>query len=409
MENNIILPNKDFNFDNITILSPSNIQGKTFLSKIQFDNNDLYIQTPKCISKNGFNTTGKRSYVDLLFEKDNDEYIEWFENLENRIQDQIFNKREKWFRGEKIEKSDIEDIFTSSIKTYKSGKYYAIRVYLGSPRVLQHGPLNIFDENENPVSIEDIDQNSKMITILQLHGLKFNANINFQLYIEVKQILIIDEEKYFQKPLFKMNNSTAQNYEKKNKQENIIKDKTIEEKQNDQDVLNNEDKSTENNNNLEILNNLNDENLFDNNTLIQEEPKQNLENTHYLEEKNKIEDNLEKKEEEKEEIKNDDTNKLTDSLEEYNPNLDQLSESFKIKKPDDVYIELYKDAKEKAKNARLDAIKAYMELKHIKQNYNIKDLESDEEFSESEFISSDEEDIKNPKNDNIELDFEELK
>ena len=51
---NIILPNNKFNFDNITILSPSTIQGKTFLSKLQNNNMDLYIQTPKCVSKNGF-------------------------------------------------------------------------------------------------------------------------------------------------------------------------------------------------------------------------------------------------------------------------------------------------------------------------------------------------------------------
>ena len=99
MENNIILPNSSFNYDNITILSPSTIQGKTFLSKIQCNNSDLYIQTPKCISKNGFVTSGKKTYIDLLFEKDNEEFVEWFENLENKIQNEIYNKRERWFRS----------------------------------------------------------------------------------------------------------------------------------------------------------------------------------------------------------------------------------------------------------------------------------------------------------------------
>ena len=181
---NIILPNNKFNFDNITILSPSTIQGKTFLSKLQNNNMDLYIQTPKCVSKNGFVKTGKRNYIDLLFEKDNDEFIEWFENLENKIQEEIYNRKDKWFRGENIEKNDIEDIFTSPVKTYKSGKYYMLRVYLGSPRVISHVPLNIFDENENPIDINDIEQNTKMITILQLHGLKFNVNINFRYWVD---------------------------------------------------------------------------------------------------------------------------------------------------------------------------------------------------------------------------------
>ena len=84
-----------------------------------------------------------------------------------------------------------------------------------------------------------------------------------------------------------------------------------------------------------------------------------------------------------------------------------VSDSFTIKKPDDVYMELYKSAKEKAKNARLDAIKAYMELKHIKQNYQIDDLDSDNDFSESEFQSSDDEN-ESDEEDSPKLDFVEL-
>jgi hypothetical protein len=396
MENNIILPKNNFNFDNITVLSPSTIQGKTFLSKIQNENTDLYIQTPKCVSKNAFVTSGKKTYIDLLFEKDNDEFIEWFENLENKIQLEIYNKRERWFRGENIEKSDIEDIFTSPIKTYKSGKFYALRVYLGSPRLIQHTPLNIFNENENKMEMDDIQENTKMITILQLHGLKFNVNINFQIYIELKQILVIDEEKMFKKPLFKINN--------KHIDRGIEENKTLVSSIGTSDTI---VKSTEDLNNT---NSLEENNEFKVNTVpitndtlyleehtdndLEESINNNLEETKINNLEKKIDNNLEKK--------------IDNNLEEFNPHVKELDESFTIKKPDDVYMELYKDAKEKAKQSRLDAIKAYMELKHIKQNYQIDDLDSDNDFSESEFQSSDEESDSDQEEKSPKLNFIEL-
>ena len=392
MDNNIILPKNDFDFENITVLSPSTIQGKTFLSKIQNDNNDLYIQTPKCISKNGFVTSGKKTYIDLLFEKDNDEFIEWFENLENKIQQEIYKKRERWFRGENIEQSDIEDIFTSPIKTYKSGKYYSIRVNLGSPRIIQHIPLNIFDENENQLEMDDIQPNTKMITILQLHGLKFNVNINFQIYIELKQILTVDDEKMFKKPLFKVNNTKKINQDTTQKinqdtTQKINQDNTLEELQNKTTHLSNVS--------MPIIKT---EPLGETEPIGETEP---LVVTEYLGETDPLVVTEHLGETEK-------MVKDNNSLEEYNPDILNISDSFTIKKPDDVYNELYKTAKEKAKNARLHAIKAYMELKHIKQNYQIDDLDSENDFSESEFQSSDEE-SENEEDTSPKLDFIELR
>lgn len=433
MENNIILPNNNFDFDNITVLSPSTIQGKTFLSKIQNENGDLYIQTPKCTSKNAFVTSGKKTYIDLLFEKDNDVFIEWFENLENKIQQEIYKKRERWFRGENIEKSDIEDIFTSPIKTYKSGKYYCIRVNLGSPRVIQHIPLNIFDENENQLDMDDIQPNTKMITILQLHGLKFNVNINFQIYIELKQILVIDEEKMFKKPLFKTNkpkqqvdnnvkviNNTLEEVDESMKEEintepykesDTVSDfkvetdqiqKTEQEQETIQETEKESEKETENEEIADSQTNL--ESSIKADSIVETEPLISTEAFDDLEDINEVENNNEIDSSNSQSLlKNTNDN----NLEEYNPDLLNISDTFTIKKPDDVYMELYKTAKEKAKNARLDAIKAYMELKHIKQNYQIDDLDSDNDFSESEFQSSDEE-SENEEDNSPKLDFVEL-
>jgi rRNA-processing protein FCF1 len=84
-----------------------------------------------------------------------------------------------------------------------------------------------------------------------------------------------------------------------------------------------------------------------------------------------------------------------DDLKEINNNdlnLEKNDLSITLKKPNQVYFELYKEARNKAKQAKKSAILAYLEAKNIKKTYmieNINDSDSDfdaeiDEMSESE-------------------------
>ena len=72
--------------------------------------------------------------------------------------------------------------------------------------------------------------------------------------------------------------------------------------------------------------------------------------------------------------------------------LENNLETMKLKKPNDVYYDLYKQARNKAKEAKKIAIVAYLEAKNIKKTYMLDELDySDndidneiEEVSESE-------------------------
>jgi hypothetical protein len=69
-----------------------------------------------------------------------------------------------------------------------------------------------------------------------------------------------------------------------------------------------------------------------------------------------------------------------------------LEPPIQLKKPNEVYYELYKEARNKAKMAKRNALQAYLEAKNIKKTYmveNIEDSDSDldaeiEELSENE-------------------------
>ena len=156
---------------------PATLAGGAYFSRIMYGTNKLlFIQTPKCLTKQGFIKSGKKIYTDLMFDNNDTVFINWIENLETRCQDLIYAKRESWFET-KLEKDDIETAFTSPFKIFKSGKYYLLRV-----NVKQN--IKIYDENDQIVTTESITNDKPIISILEIQGLKFTSR-NFQIEIEL--------------------------------------------------------------------------------------------------------------------------------------------------------------------------------------------------------------------------------
>ena len=55
-----------------------------------------------------------------------------------------------------------------------------------------------------------------------------------------------------------------------------------------------------------------------------------------------------------------------------------------LKNPNEVYMEIYKEAKRKAKEAKKIAVQAYLEAKRIKSLYLLDEIESSEDDIEFE-------------------------
>ena len=71
----------------------------------------------------------------------------------------------------------------------------------------------------------------------------------------------------------------------------------------------------------------------------------------------------------------------TDEIQEVEFNLDKLPESDKItlKNRNDVYYEMYREARRKAKYARELALASYLEAKNIKNKYMLDDIDDSDE------------------------------
>jgi len=69
---------------------------------------------------------------------------------------------------------------------------------------------------------------------------------------------------------------------------------------------------------------------------------------------------------------NDSNNELKEFC--FNTNLENTLETMTLKKPNQVYYDLYKEARTKAKAAKKAAIIAYLEAKNIKKTYMLDDI-----------------------------------
>lgn len=392
---NIIDPTDTFNYELINLDNPTPVQGGCFFTKLNCGEKKLplYLQLPKCRSKQGIckTTSSKKFFIDLIFNSYENSLITWFENFENRCRELIFEKKDNWFQSE-MELDDIESHFNSSMKTYKSGKYIVIRCYIPNNKTIRKNYCLIYDENENILNVEDVKENLEIIPLIAIEGIKFSSK-SFQIEINVPQIMVLKMPEEI-KTGFLINKKTKNNdssetidnkeeIEEKKEEISIDNENTLEaidlEKNIDNPDLEiiNDLKVTDNTEEIKNLNkvkNTNESNKSDNSSEIEEIGELNIVDANIdnieLENKNSLKE-LDISLESDITLENDDENPIT------------------LKKPNDVYLEIYKNARDRAKKMRQAAVEAYLEAKNIKNKYLLDDILSEDEnsnFGENEEI-----------------------
>ena len=355
-------PDATFNFDKLVLTSPASILGGNYFIKFQVSGNPLYIQSPKCTTKQGIIKSGKKMYCDLLMSNEHEPFIQWMENLENFSQEAIFKNREKWFETE-LEKHDIENSFSSPVKTYKSGKFYTTRTNI--PIRLGKCSLKIYDENENDVNIEMIKDTTNIIAIMEVQGIKCSAR-SFQIEIELKQIMVLKPSNLFEKCIIKSipiimndlplvetlidNSVYLETIQPESKKEDIQFDIVIEPKPGNI-TMEIQDQLVENAI-LPLANHSLSNHSLTNHSLANHS------------------------------LANHSINDLTEvefSLEEL-----PINDTVQLKTRNDVYYQMYKEAKKKAKMARDLALSSYLEAKQIKNTYMLDEIDDESDLDEDE-------------------------
>jgi hypothetical protein len=209
-------PNDTFQFNHLHLSPPNNIPGGSYLTKYAYydSKKPLYIQTPKTLSKQGIVVAGKKAHIDILFTGDNEHdavFIEWIADLEKRSVDLLYEKRHLWFTQE-LDKSDIENSFTSPIRAFKTGNYL-VRVNLELNRIqthLQPFLCKVFDENRAIVPVDYVNAHHNIISIIEFQGIKFTSR-SFQMELILRQVLVIPELPLFETCVIHTNTTSSSN------------------------------------------------------------------------------------------------------------------------------------------------------------------------------------------------------
>jgi len=415
MENNILEPNKHFDFTKLSLAQPVGIQGGAYFTKFLYKDQPFYIEAPKCLTKQGFIKHGKRIYTELMFDNSDSHFIHWIENLESTCHKLIYENSDAWFK-DKMELNDIESAFTSSLRIFKSGKYYLLRVY-GKVNTLTSNPnVKIYNENETLLSVDDIKPETNIISIIELQGIKF-TNKSFQIEYEIKQIMVITIDKIFEQCVIKKHKGTANNQDQISEQIQPYNNETDDKKDalklyinelsqqklnkpviGESSVVDTSINSKLDEHIAEVAVAVTEVALADVSladvSLAEYNPVINTTDAvtpPLLKQKEPINEIIDKKQEYTKEYIEEKEDKDQESLEEFDIN-DKLNslETITLKKPNEVYYKIYKEALQKAKNIKRDAINAILEAKNIKNLYMLDsdsdDSEVDSDFDENETI-----------------------
>jgi hypothetical protein len=345
--NDIFDTNAEFPFDKLSLITPTSVSGGVHFSKILINKKQLYIQSPKCKTKQGIVKSGKKIHADLVFSHDDEEFIQWIEMLELTIRKHIFTNREKWFDMD-MDEDDIESYFSPTVKIFKSGKQYIMRVNV-SQRV-GSSPLKIYDENEADVDMDTINETTPLITILEIQGVRCSAK-SFQIDVELKQMMVMKPVNLFERCIIK------------SKEKDLVKTEALKPM---------------------ALESVPLESVPFESVPFESVPFKSV--AIKIEEKKEEEEQEEKQEEEEEEKENkkakEDPIIIEDNdILEINLDVDEIEnlETIHLKEKTEVYYQMYREARQKAKLAKSLALSSYLEARRIKNLYMLEDIDDSDE------------------------------
>ena len=408
---NIIEPSYNFDFSKLSLAQPTAIQGGAHFTKLLMSGKQLYIQSPKCTTRQGFIKTGKKIHCDLMFNNNDEEFINWIESLETKCQELLLHKSTEWFQSP-LEMTDIEAAFNSPLKVYKSGKFYLVRTNVKVNTLTGQPLIKIYNENEEPLQLEDVNTETNIISILEIQGIKFTSR-NFQIDIEVKQVMLLNKDIIFENCLIKKNKDAISNTNTNTTltPQSLAPAPPLQ--------LFNNIAVNDKNVNLADPDNLEEmEEIKVDEIEIKVDAQEIKMDVREIKEDAEDEGDEEDEEDEKDEPdldielpnisleiidtptpaanKNDvlSEDDLVDSiLESMEPSneltefnidlhLDNTSkDTIELKKPERVYYEMYQSVREKAKKAKQEAMLAYLEAKNIKKTYMLENLSDSSEDS----------------------------
>ena len=351
----------EFPLNMLKLGEPSSMQGGgSYTASITINNDPIRVQLPKCTTKSGIVETQRNKYCDLMY--NNSEYAlsEWIKKLEEKCANLIDDKKHLWFSNT-LSTSDIKGMMTPVSREYKSGSRKLIRIQVETKHGYNNVKSKFFDENKQQVDMSCIDTNTSVIPLLILEGIHFTSR-SIDIIFKLHQMMILETNNIDDCLIQVENKVTGKIIDNQN---DVIENDVIE-----NDVIEKEELN---------VNTLNEE-LFDDFVNNKEEDIQSISNEDL--DMNDNSSNMDKSEDDDEiiDIDIEELHSNNDEINEIDIDINDNYDSITLKRPNEVYYEIYKAAIDKAKHMRKVAIEAYLEAQQIKTKYMI--IDDNEENNE---------------------------
>jgi hypothetical protein len=356
MNNQIYEICENFNFSSLKLENPTLLNANIYFSKLNNNlNKNFYIQLPKCRTKQGIIQANNKCFCDLEFNSSDRLIVEFFENLENYFIKEICNNKSLWFYdSENISNDDINDFINPIMRSYKGGKKFLIKANIKQEKI------NLYDENEKKLTLADYDNNNEIIPLLNINGIRFSKSSFIIDVILVQFMVLYPCDSLENQILIKINKKKEDPLENNNAENNKH---TLLTSRPDLTQTQELMQDTELMREQELIQEL----MQAQDPELTQDPTQDTNSFKYLM------NNLEKKQ------------AIDDDCELEITNLDVITENsapIEIKSHESIYLEIYKKAKQKAKEIRRNAVEAFLEAKNIKIKYNLTNIANDSSSDE---------------------------
>ena len=414
--------NNDFPFNTLKLGQPSPLQGGgSYFTKITGNDDKILVQLPTSQTRAGIVRTRKIAYCDLLYSAGNSDFIQWIEKLEARCRE-LIKEKSIWFTTD-LEEDDIENMLTPVARMYRSGKSLLVRVHIDQARGLDAAlKCGFYNDSEEQIDYQKIVASNSVIPLIKVDGIKFSSR-SFDIVLKMEQIMVIEDQPIITTCMIKRNveqSSVKQVIEEtpKTVTEELAQasdelepaSEEVFEIDNNQDDASNSESSQKSEETKTVV----EEKLGDHGLNLEEvelEP-ENSDQEDTEDDEDDVAstagsevttDTLESEiiEENQEEINpvtvgeeitidvepmETKENQEVEGIQEIEIDtpVESQQEPMSLKRPNEVYYEIYKAAREKAKEMKKAAMAAFLEAQQIKTKYMLDEIEdSDDELEVS--------------------------
>ena len=181
-------------FENLRLHSPQPTQGGAYIANLALVNEGgLHVQLPKCSTRRGILTTQSSRYADLCFEAAaNQELIDWVLELENKCVDLVFEKRRTWFT-EEMSRDDIEAMASPVARMYRGGANVLLRVTVPRAKRTSATTCVVYNQDQEEIGLEAITSDSEIIPLVAVAGVKFTTR-SIEIELKLVQAMLLTAE-----------------------------------------------------------------------------------------------------------------------------------------------------------------------------------------------------------------------